>query len=406
MNIKKIGEKVKILYNKNGDIMKIKRLIVSIAMIFLLTSCQELGGFFSSFLNNSSDSISSSTNTTSINQSITNPFNSKVKMLTELDSNDNDLDVTFLQMENANTYKQCGDSIYISIGNIDIVIDAGTKGIGTYSVVPFLQEQVEDKIIELVVVTHTDSDHLGGMVGNKVNGKNLGVFTIPEFEILNVIDCGYEPTTAMYQDYKELLNILIDNGTNYYKYEDMINDELTPNEFYLGKDCSLKILDSKMYDFSSSDTNDYSIPCLLQHGKIRYLLTGDCETKAEANLAKLNIGTVDLFKAGHHGSPTSNTEVFLDTINPKNVVICSSYENSYNLPKKNVIDLFVEKYTQNVYGTFINGNIHAVSNKEELSIWCEGYKDYYNNNGNIDEKTKTLIPIQDSYWYENVGVYA
>ena len=50
MNIKKIGEKVKILYNKNGDIMKIKRLIVSIAMIFLLTSCQELEGFFSSFL--------------------------------------------------------------------------------------------------------------------------------------------------------------------------------------------------------------------------------------------------------------------------------------------------------------------------------------------------------------------
>ena len=209
-----------------------------------------------------------------------------------------------------------------------------------------------------------------------------------------------------HQDYKELLNSLISNGTNYYKYEDMINDELTPNEFYLGKDCSLKILDSKMYDFSSSDTNDYSIPCLLQHGKIRYLLTGDCETKAEANLAKLNIGTVDLFKAGHHGSPTSNTEVFLDSINPKNVVICSSYENSYNLPKKNVIDLFVEKYTQNVYGTFINGNIHAVSNKEELNIWCEGYKDYYNNNGNIDEKTKTLIPIQDSYWYENVGVYA
>lgn len=382
---------------------KIKTLLLLITML-LLTGCEELFEMFSvSFSNIESSSIyeTSSSIKESSNPSVPSGIEStpKIKYLTDYDSNDNDLDVRFLQLENKSSQKQSGDAIYLSIGNIDILIDAGTKGIGTNSVVPYLEKYVTDDTLELVISTHMDVDHIGGMVGNKSSGVYTGVFNAG-FNILNVIDCGFVAETETYKEYKLLLDSLITNGTNYYKYEDMIHDENTPNQFYLGKDCIMTILDTKMYNFSSSDENDYSVPCLIEHGQIRYLLTGDCEKKAEANLALLNIGQVDLFKAAHHGSPTSNTEVFLDTVMPKNVIICSSYSNSYYLPKKEVIDRFVEKYTENVYGTFLNGTIHAFSNKTDLSLWCEGYYDYANNNGNLLEGTTTLIPIQNSEWYK------
>lgn len=388
------------MYNKYGDIMNRKSNFFAILMTLFLTSCDKLPFFTSS---SSEVSMSSSISVSSSSDIVSD--NPKMKMLVEMDNNDEDLDVMFLQLENASSSKQTGDAVYIAIGNIDIIIDAGTKSIGTNAVVPFLKEHVKDNKIELVIATHTDADHIGGLVGNKKNGVYSGVFNMG-MSIENIVDCGYIANTALFDEYKGLLDSWIEKGCNYYSYADMILNENTPNSFYLGKDTTLTILDTKMYDFSSSDTNDYSVPFLLQHGNIRYLLTGDCEKKAEANLTKLNIGEVDVFKAAHHGSPTSNTEQFLDTIMPKNVIVCSSYTNSYNLPKKDIIDRIANKYTKNIYGTFINGTIHATSNKEELHLWCEGYKNYITGNGEIDEATKNLIPIQDSYWYENVGIYA
>lgn len=295
-----------------------------------------------------------------------------------------ELKVTFLDLYGNSNNQQIGDSIFIEYGDIDILIDAGEKASGSCTVVPFLLEHVEDKKLEMIITTHADSDHLGGMVG--LSGKDMyGALEAPGIEYQYIVDFGYEADSKVYKDYVELRNARVQEGATYLSIKEIFNEENleAAAHFYLGEDMFLDFLDYKTYGIADiDDDNDRSVSCLLTHGEKKILLCGDSEKKEESYLTKLNIGKVDVFKANHHGSPTSNTKNLLDQIRPEYVVICSSEENKYNLPKKTIISRFIE-YTQNVYATFISGNIEVISKNNNITI----------------TSVKALIPVQNSTWY-------
>lgn len=295
-----------------------------------------------------------------------------------------ELKVTFLDLYGNSNNQQIGDSIFIEYGDIDILIDAGEKASGSCTVVPFLLEHVEDKKLEMIITTHADSDHLGGMVG--LSGKDMyGALEAPGIEYQYIVDFGYEADSKVYKDYVELRNERVQEGATYLSIKEIFNEENleAAAHFYLGEDMFLDFLDYKTYGMADiDDDNDRSVSCLLTHGEKKILLCGDSEKKEESYLTKLNIGKVDVFKANHHGSPTSNTKNLLDQIRPEYVVICSSEENRYNLPKKTIISRLIE-YTQNVYATFISGNIEVISKNNNITI----------------TSVKALIPVQNSTWY-------
>lgn len=295
-----------------------------------------------------------------------------------------ELKVTFLDLYGNSNNQQIGDSIFIEYGDIDILIDAGEKASGSCTVVPFLLEHVEDKKLEMIITTHADSDHLGGMVG--LSGKDMyGALEAPGIEYQYIVDFGYEADSKVYKDYVELRNERVQEGATYLSIKEIFNEENleAAAHFYLGEDMFLDFLDYKTYGMADiDDDNDRSVSCLLTHGEKKILLCGDSEKKEESYLTKLNIGKVDVFKANHHGSPTSNTKNLLDQIRPEYVVICSSEENKYNLPKKIIISRLIE-YTQNVYATFISGNIEVISKNNNITI----------------TSVKALIPVQNSTWY-------
>ena len=295
-----------------------------------------------------------------------------------------ELKVTFLDLYGNSNNQQIGDSIFIEYGDIDILIDAGEKASGSCTVVPFLLEHVEDKKLEMIITTHADSDHLGGMVG--LSGKDMyGALEAPGIEYQYIVDFGYEADSKVYKDYVELRNARVQEGATYLSIKDIFNEENleAAAHFYLGEDMFLDFLDYKTYGMADiDDDNDRSVSCLLTHDEKKILLCGDSEKKEESYLTKLNIGKVDVFKANHHGSPTSNTKNLLDQIRPEYVVICSSEENKYNLPKKTIISRLIE-YTQNVYATFISGNIEVISKNNNITI----------------TSVKALIPVQNSTWY-------
>ena len=295
-----------------------------------------------------------------------------------------ELKVTFLDLYGNSNNQQIGDSIFIEYGDIDILIDAGEKASGSCTVVPFLLEHVEDKKLEMIIITHADSDHLGGMVG--LSGKDMyGALEAPGIEYQYIVDFGYEADSKVYKDYVELRNARVQEGATYLSIKEIFNEENleAAAHFYLGEDMFLDFLDYKTYGMADiDDDNDRSVSCLLTHGEKKILLCGDSEKKEESYLTKLNIGKVDVFKANHHGSPTSNTKNLLDQIRPEYVVICSSEENKYNLPKKTIISRLIE-YTQNVYATFISGNIEVISKNNNITI----------------TSVKALIPVQNSTWY-------
>ena len=56
-----------------------------------------------------------------------------------------------------------GDSLFVKYGDYDILIDAGDRGYGQY-VQEFVDSHISsDKILDLLVVTHCHSDHMGGL---------------------------------------------------------------------------------------------------------------------------------------------------------------------------------------------------------------------------------------------------
>lgn len=361
--------------SKNQKIIKkqvnkaIKRIPLEVVICILIVGCI-VGYLYYKKINDNKDSTNE------------NNIKGNVAYLVQEGTTVDDVKITFLELFGTNGNPQIGDSVFIECGDIDILIDAGEKASGSNTVVPFIEEHVSDNILELVIVTHADSDHLGGMVGLS---NSYGALEVPGITYQYIVDFGYEGQTQLYKDYLEVRNKKIKEGTKYFSIGSIFDSDYLEaiTRFYLGVDTYLDLLDYKTYEISEiTDDNDRSVSCLLTHNDKKVLLCGDAEKKEEAYLTSLNIGHVDVFKANHHGSPTSNTNAFLDNITPNYVIICSSEENKYNLPKKTIIERF-NNYTENVFATFISGNIMITLKDNDVIVSAE----------------KSLVFVQKSDWY-------
>lgn len=303
---------------------------------------------------------------------------------------DNDLNVTFIELLNNDGSGSIGDSIFIQCGDVDVLIDAGTKSSGIATVVPFLESKIKDNILELAICTHPDSDHIGGFVGNKKSSSSMdynGVLFMNEMTISYLVDFGYESDTVVYDAYKKQVDTLVSKGMKYIPIQNVFNDSTTsqePSIFNLGLNTKLTLLDYLTYkDSTIKDDNDRSVCCLVESSDKKFLLTGDAEVKEEAILSNLEIGHVDVFKSNHHGSPTANSKGLLDAITPDYIVITSSATNSYFLPKKKIVQRLYS-YTDKTYATFLDGNITFNCKKGVI---------------NVSSTKATLTNILTSSWY-------
>ena len=83
----------------------------------------------------------------------------------------------------------------------------------------------------------------------------------------------------------------------------------------------------------ASDSNQKSCVLQVQAGDERLLLTGDIDAKAERELLKSPLGVpVRWLQAPHHGSKTSSSMVFLKALAPEIVLISRGHGNSFGHP--------------------------------------------------------------------------
>ncbi len=83
--------------------------------------------------------------------------------------------------------------------------------------------------------------------------------------------------------------------------------------------------------------NDNSVVLRMQWGVRSILLAGDIEKRAEAMLVRDNV-TADILKVGHHGSRTSSTLAFLQTLQPHTAVISCGSENQFGFPHTETLE--------------------------------------------------------------------
>ncbi len=265
----------------------------------------------------------------------------------------NTLSIHFLEVGNQYT----GDAIYIKAGDVDILIDAGSRTNSARAICEYVDKYATDKKLEYVIATHAHQDHIAGFVGTS---KIPGVFAYYECE--TIIDFPLtNSTTKVYENYVNLRDAEIALGAKHYTALECYKNENGASRVYqLTEDIEMEILYNYFYENTSSDENEYSVCVMLNHGDRHFLLTGDLEKDGEEKLVELNeLPEVDLFKAGHHGSYTASNIALLEVIKPKNVVVtcCAgsteyTSNNNNTFPSQDFVSR-IAKYTDQVFVTSV-----------------------------------------------------
>jgi len=227
-------------------------------------------------------------------------------------------------------------------GDTQILIDGGDgkdllEKLGKY--LPFY-----DKKIELMIMTHPDKDHIGGLVE-----------VLKYYEVEQILMTGIKCETAICQERDKLIsekNVTV----KYAEFGQKIKIGNEMNMFVLYPFKSLK-------DKEVKDDNDASIVLKLiigeslskigkdsgENQKIlkqvqndnfnnSYLLTGDAGFEVDRQLLDKNINLEsEILKVSHHGSKHATSNEFLKAVKPEKAVV-SSGENSYGHPTEELLN--------------------------------------------------------------------
>ena len=84
--------------------------------------------------------------------------------------------------------------------------------------------------------------------------------------------------------------------------------------------------------------NNLSLVVMITYGSRKFLLSGDMEQEAEAELIRTGIDLrADVLKVAHHGSRTSTTDQFLSAVKPAEAVISVASPSPYGHPHQEVL---------------------------------------------------------------------
>lgn len=90
---------------------------------------------------------------------------------------------------------------------------------------------------------------------------------------------------------------------------------------------------------SEAPENDDSLVLVLEYGRHRFLLPGDIEKRAEAELLARGLAPrADVLKVAHHGGRNSSSEQWLDSTRPALALISVGFQNAYNLPHRALLE--------------------------------------------------------------------
>lgn len=235
-----------------------------------------------------------------------------------------------------------GDSELLFIGDVKILIDGGpqngrvTEALG--KILPFW-----DKRIDLVILTHPDLDHVGGLP--KV---------FEQFQVGGFLSIGATSTNEAFQTLSQTLSILHTKTIPFFA-----GDTIAIGE------AKIRAL-SPQRTATCSETNECALVLLFSsHGK-KILYTADITSAQEKELLPL-LPPIDVLKVAHHGSRFSTSESFLLKTAPQ-VAIIEVGKNSFGHPAPEIMMRF-EKFHIPVFRTDQNGTIGVRFSSKTLTVF-------------------------------------
>ena len=254
-----------------------------------------------------------------------------------------------------------GEAIYMESESATYLIDGGSTSVskvGKYRIQPFLLSQGTD-VLDYVIVTHSDSDHINGLVellnGEKIKIKNLVLPMIKDKD----------------EAYEALEDLAREKGATikYIKAGDlMIDGDIRMYCLHPGK------------GYVATSVNAYSTVLGITFGEFDLLLTGDLEEEGEEEIYEAVMNetywgvegerpplSYDILKVAHHGSKYSTSEEFLQVVAPKISIISCGKNNRYHHPHEELITRLKEMQSD-IRITYEKGAITVKTDGEKMEI--------------------------------------
>lgn len=302
----------------------------------------------------------------------------------------------------------CGESTYIKYGDIDIIVDAGDNFTDSKKAInEVINKHLEDGIIDYVIATHPDGDHIGGMAS---------LFDTYTIKNLIKFEGGY--STKKYENMERAFQ---EEKCNVYQIKSDIIDQNKQDRFIeLSNDVYISFVNTKYYD--NSESNGKSIVfTIYAYGK-KVLMTGDADnatghTDMEKNYQD-SVGNIDILKVVHHGTANGTSSDFLKTVDPEVAIICNGnyLGNKHGHPTPTAIkNLYSYDANMKVYCITGGGTVDGVSNTKTLTYKCSSEDRFNQRNGTIslfidnggytiesEYFNSNIIELKDTYYYKGI----
>ncbi len=243
-----------------------------------------------------------------------------------------------------------GDAILVQQGTNQVLIDGGPSPQALMSELgremPFW-----DRTIEMVVLTHPNSDHIAGLVE-----------VLARYQVKEVIypDLPYE--SDIYAEWLRLIEeknikVTLAQAGQVVHLGDAVIEVLSPQNTLLTD--------------TQSDTDNNAVVLRLARGEVSFLLAADTMWEAELELIhdRANLRSTVL-KVAHHGSDTSTSPEFLAVVDPEIAVISVGADNDYGHPSDEVVARLTDRLgVENIYRTDQDGTVEFITDGARL--WVE-----------------------------------
>ncbi|MFQ6673000.1 MAG: ComEC/Rec2 family competence protein, partial [Candidatus Tectimicrobiota bacterium] len=177
-----------------------------------------------------------------------------------------------------------------------------------------------DRRLDLIVLTHPQADHLGGLP-----------IVLERYDVGAVLASPVEGDSAVYKAWKGAVD------ASNIPYLEASRGQWVD----LGGGARLTVLGPSPDSLATvgDDLNDASVVLKLTMGSVALLLTGDIGAPAETDL--LRNGTdlrAAVLKLAHHGSDTSTSSQFVSHVQPIVDIISVGANNRFGHPSQHVLD--------------------------------------------------------------------
>ncbi|MBN1220373.1 MAG: DNA internalization-related competence protein ComEC/Rec2 [Anaerolineae bacterium] len=179
-----------------------------------------------------------------------------------------------------------------------------------------------DRSLDVVVNTHPDADHLGGLVS-----------LLDRYRVDQVLVADVTANSELYQAWQNQLT----------------QEHLNPTigwagmQLSFGNGITVTVLNPGPATGGMDEANNHSVVLRLQYGEISFLLPGDIKSLVERELVLAEAPlAATVLKSPHHGSQTSSTEAFLAAVHPQIVVISVGEDNGFGHPSSEVLERYAE----------------------------------------------------------------